>query len=136
MPEPGEKLELGRWIVGRELVDEYLNAVGDSSPIYANIGVAPPMALAARALGALITKLSLPPGTIHASQDLEFKRMVKLGEEVDCVATLSRPMRRGDWEFISAEFTLYGAGNEDVLSGRTAVLVPLKAVTPENPDAR
>ena len=125
LPAPGEKLNLGRWVVGQESMEEYLGVVEDGLSIYEELGVAPPMALAARALGALLKELALPPGTIHASQELESRRTAKLGEEVSCVASLSRPMRRGDWQFISAELTLYGADGEALLSGKSTVLVPL-----------
>ena len=128
LPKPGEKLDLGRWVVSKELVRDYLGAVEDALPIYNETEAAPPMALSAWALGALLNALSLPPGTIHASQELEFKGPVRLGQEVSCSARLSRPMRRGDWQFISAEFILCGEGSEVLLRGKSTVLVPREGV--------
>ena len=124
LPSPGEELHLGCWAVGEDSAAEYLRVVEDDSPIYAKLCAAPPMALAARAMGALLDKLSLPPGTIHAAQELECRRLVKLGEEVSCFATLSRPVQRGDWRFIAAEFTLKASAGETVLTGKSTVLVP------------
>ena len=124
LPAPGEELNLGWWVVGDEFVKEYLGVVGDSSSIYDEIDVVPPMALAARVLGALLKELSLPPGTIHGAQELDCKRMVQNGEEVSCVARPSRPMRRGDWQFLTFDFILYGTNNEPVLSGKSTVLIP------------
>ena len=124
LPAPGEELDLGRWVVGRESVEEYLSAVEDRLPIYADLGVAPPLSLAARVLGALLKQLGLPGGTIHATQELNCRRMVKQGEEVSCVARLSRPVSRGDWRFVSVDFTVYAAEGERVLGGKTTVLVP------------
>ena len=131
LPGPGEELDLGRWVVGDEFVNEYLGAVDDTSPIYGELGVAPSMALAARALGALLEALSLPAGTIHAAQELRSRRAVRLGEEVSCVATLSRAIRRGDWCFVSAEFTLYGSGGDAVLAGNSSILLPVVEVKGE-----
>ena len=125
LPAPGEELNLGRWAVRAEAVEEYLTAVEDDSLVYRELGVVPPMALAARALGALLEELSLPPGTIHASQEIDCRRMVNPDEEVSCVAALSRPMRRGDWQLVSADFTVHGAGGETVLVGKATVLVPV-----------
>ena len=131
LPTPGEELNLGSWVVGREFVEEYVRAVEDVSSIYRELGVAPTTALAARALGALLEQLSLPPGSIHAAQELECKRMVRLGEEVSCTARLSRPIHRGNWRFISADFTLCGVDGEALLSGKSTVLVPMDEVQGE-----
>ena len=119
-----EEFHLGRWALDEDFASEYLRVVEDGSPVYGELGVVPPMALAARAMGALVDALSLPPGTIHAAQELHCRRLVRLGEEVSCVATLSRPVRRGDWRFIVAEFSLRAASGETVLSGKSTVLVP------------
>ena len=126
LSETGKELDLGRWVVGREFVEDYLEAVEDSLSIYGQAGIVPPMALAARALGALLKELSLPPGTIHAGQELDCRREVILGESVSCNAKVSRPVRRGDWQFLSAEFTLYGSAHEALITGKSTVLIPLE----------
>ena len=114
--------------MGRESAEEYLGAVEDRLPIYADLGVVPPLSLAARVLGALLNRLGLPGGTIHATQELSCKRMVKQGEEVSCVARLSRPVSRGNWRFLSVDFTVYAAEREHVLGGKTTVLVPAEGL--------
>ena len=124
LPAPGEELDLGRWVADRDYTDDYLSSVRDSSTIYHELEVIPPMALAARAVGALLDKLSLPAGTIHASQELECKRMAKQGEEVSCVVVLSRPLQRGDWRFVSVDFTLKDAELDTVMTCKSTVLVP------------
>jgi acyl dehydratase len=131
LPEPGEELDLGRWVVGRDFVDDYLAAVEDTSPTYAELDAVPPMALAARALGALLKELALPPGTIHAAQELDFRRLVKAGQEVSCIASISKPMRRGEWQFVSAQFTLRSTGGEALMGGKSTVLVPVDQVADE-----
>ena len=136
MAATSQKVNLGRWAVGEDFVREYLSAVDDDARIYQELGAVPPMALAARALGALLNQLALPPGTIHAAQELDSKRMVKLGEEVSCIASLSRPGRRGAWEFISADFTLYGDAGETLLSGKSTVLVPVSQAEVQEQDGR
>ena len=124
----GREIDLGRWVMGHEFVEEYLSAVDDSSSIYGDLGVVPPTALAARALAELLKELSLPPGAIHAAQELKCGRMVRWGEEVYCVAKLSRPVRRGEWRFISADFTLYGEDGEALVRGKSTVLAPVNEV--------
>ena len=131
LPEPGEELDLGRWVVGRDFVDDYLAAVEDTSPTYAELDAVPAMALAARALGALLKELALPPGTIHAAQELDFRRLVKAGQEVSCIASISKPRRRGEWQFVSAQFTLRSTGGEALMGGKSTVLVPVDQVADE-----
>jgi acyl dehydratase len=124
LPPPGEDIYLGKWVVDRTYLEEYLSASEDNLPLYEEIGAAPPMALGARAVGSLVRELSLPPGTLHASQELDCHRMVRLGEEVSCTARLSRPVKRRGWLFVTASFTIYGADGELVLTGRSAVSLP------------
>ena len=129
LPEPGEELDLGRWVVGRDFVADYLGAVEDTSSTYEELDAVPPMALAARALGALLKELALPPGTIHAAQELDCRRLVRPGQEVSCTASISKPKRRGDWQFVSAQFTLRSTGGEALMDGKSTVLVPLDQVS-------
>ena len=125
MPTTGQEFSLGKWVIEKQFVDDYLRAAADGSSIYSDLRVAPPMALAARAIGALLIELSLPPGTMHASQEIDCKRMVNWGEEVTCVAKLSRAKDRGNWRFVSAEFTLSNTYGETLMSGKSTVLVPV-----------
>ena len=124
----GEQLDLGRLKVERAWVADYLNAVADDSSIYTEMNVAPPMALAAHVLGALIEKLPLPPGTIHATQELECMGIVTLDQEVSCTATLSRPLQRGEWRFVAAKFTVVSLDGVTLLEGKSTVMVPDSAV--------
>ena len=127
----GEELDLGGLKVDQHSISSYLGAVGDESSIYLELNAAPPMALAAHILSTLIDVLSLPPGTIHAAQEIECRRLVGFGQEVSCSATLSKPMRRGEWSIIAARFTAVSQDGEILLEGKTTVMVP----TPEAPVA-
>jgi hypothetical protein len=54
-----------------ERIAAYLSAVGDANVIYRERGLAPPLAVAAIALGALLEQIELPAGSLHASQEVE-----------------------------------------------------------------
>ena len=125
MVATGRELDLGTWVLGHEFVEAYLAAVESTSAIYRDTGAVPPMAVAARALGALIEVLELPPGTIHASQELECKGVLRQGEEVRCVARVSRPRVRGDWSLMTAEFGVSRPGGDPIVAGKSTVLVPV-----------
>lgn len=124
LPLAGDPVELGQWIVGAEFVAEYLGVVEDRTIIYRELDIVPPMSLAARAVGALVEKLALPPGTIHAAQELESRRLVMVGEQVTCRASVSKPRQRGGWAFVSADFTLSDTDGQAVLEGKSTVLIP------------
>ena len=79
-----------------EWVDAYIDAVGDAAIRDAGLGLVPPMAVAALSIRALIEASPLPPGTLHAGQELAFHRAVRIGEELTVAASIvaSRRARR------------------------------------------
>ncbi|MCH7605709.1 MAG: MaoC family dehydratase N-terminal domain-containing protein [Chloroflexi bacterium] len=117
------ELELGRWQVTEERVNQYLNAVGDHGQSYTQFGMAPPLALSAWALGSLLQRLSLPPGAIHSLQELETHRGLRLGEEIVATAQLNKPRRRGNMEFLTIGYTLKDQAGQPVQQGKSTVLV-------------
>ncbi len=120
-----QEVDLGRWTVTPEFVNDYLAAVEDGGGLYREKGLAPPMALAARTLGLLIEKLELPPGTVHTSQETRSQKAVALGQEVSGWAKTSRPFTKGQWQFLSVSFALRCDG-EEALTGKTTVMSPVE----------
>jgi 3-hydroxybutyryl-CoA dehydratase len=120
--EPVE-VSLGGWKVTESSVREYLRAAGDTLPAYFQHGLTPPLALAARALGALLQHLDLPPGAIHSLQETETLKPVHFGQDITGTARLDPVKRRGGMEFLTAGFTLKDEAGQDVLGGKTTVLV-------------
>ena len=119
----GTRLDLGSWRVTEASVEGYLRAVGDTLPLYFELGLTPPIALAASALGSLLQRLDLPPGAVHSFQEIEALGPVPFGVEITGTASLSPPRRRGDLEFITAGFSLEDRTGRQVLSGKSTVLV-------------
>ena len=118
-------IDLGCWPLTEEKVRQYLAAVGDPPDLYLQYGLAPPLALSAYALGALLDKLNLPPGTIHSTQEMEVAGPVAIGQEISGRAVLERPRRRGGWQFITVTYTLQDSGGATVQTGKTTVLSPI-----------
>jgi 3-hydroxybutyryl-CoA dehydratase len=128
-------LDLGSWRVTEGSVEEYLRAVGDTLPLYLELGLTPPIALAAGALGSLLQRLDLPPGAVHSLQEIEALGPVPFGVDITGTASLSPPRRRGDLEFITAGFSLSEGTGRQVLSGKSTVLVaPLRFPSSGGPD--
>jgi 3-hydroxybutyryl-CoA dehydratase len=119
----GAQLDLGSWRVTEASVEEYLRAVGDTLPLYFELGLAPPIALAAGALGALLQRLDLPPGAVHSFQEIEALGPIPFGADITGTASLRPPRRRGDLEFITAAFSLREGTGRRALSGKSTVLV-------------
>ncbi len=124
-PLTGAEIELGSWGLTGEAVRRYLEAVGDDLDLYLRQGLVPPLALSAYALGALLEKLALPPGTIHSIQEMDAVLPVSIGEDITGAAVVERPRRRGAWQFTTVTYTLKDKMGATVQTGRTTVLVPV-----------
>ncbi len=116
-------MELGAIRLGEEFVRDYLDAVGDRSPVYAGHGLVPPVALMARALGPALDCLDLPPGAIHSVQEIHTVKPVSFGQEVTGTVDLGPPRRRGGMEFITAAISLRDSQGEETTSGKSTVIV-------------
>ena len=127
MVRPGQSvlgdLDLGDWEVTEEYLNDYLAAVGDSNPGYVQHGLVPPVALAARTLGTLLEHLDLPPGAIHSLQEIVTLEPVPIRQKLTETASISPPRRRGGMEFITAAFNLKNDQGQEVLAGKSTVLV-------------
>ena len=102
-----------------------LEAVGDPLPHYMELGIVPPLAISALALGNVLKELALPGGAIHSTQEVITVRAVGLGEELVGRASLERPRQRGNLQFITANYWVQDAAGNEVQKGKTTVLVPV-----------
>ena len=116
-------VDLGVWHITRDRVSQYLDSVDDGSQEYFQHGLAPPLALCAYTLAALLEKLNLPPGAIHSLQEMETIRPLPIGEKVRATARVERPRRRGNLEFITISYRLENSQGLPVQAGKTTVLV-------------
>lgn len=100
------------------LVSKYLEAVDGSST-----GFVPPLAMTACALAALAKSLRPPLGAmvIHASQEMEFFKLVPIGSVVECHARVAKRINRGKMCMILLELDVFEQGKEKVQSGRTTI---------------
>ena len=86
---PPTSYELTEAVIGK-----YLEAV-DEETDFLTSGIVPPLAIAACAMTALSQSFTVPPGSIHASQEFEFLRAVPIGTKITCAGKILSKLDRG-----------------------------------------
>ena len=107
-----------------EWVDAYLASVEDEAIGALDGGFVPPMAVAALAIRALLEHASMPPGTLHAGQELAFPAPVRLGEALTVAARIASRGERAGWALMGVELHV-ARGGEAVMTGRATISFPL-----------
>jgi len=119
----GYQFDTVTFTVDAQRVRAYLAATGDQVALYQQQNIAPPLAVAAFALGALLEEVTLPEGTLHISENLSFHKPVPLDAAVDCIARLAqRSVRAG--MVVSVLETEIMFGGELALTARATVMSP------------
>jgi len=107
------------------VVAKYLEAVGRPSGQDApTLEFVPPMAIAAYTMLVMSQSLSLPPGSIHASQELEFLKLVPIGTTIDCRGRVAQKVNRGNLHLLVIELDAVSQEQEKVLTGQATIVVP------------
>jgi acyl dehydratase len=106
------------------IVSLYLEAVKESNDLYRTEELVPPMAVTAFAMSALSQAVSMPPGTIHVSQELDFVNLVRTGDTITCHSKVSRKVDRGGLHLMNIDITVFNQNEEKVLTGRVGFVLP------------
>lgn len=109
--------------LSESVITKYLEAVGESADFLA-LGIVPPLAIAACAMTALSQSFTVPPGSIHASQELEFLKPVPIGSRVGCGGRIAQKLVRGSLNLVILEIRVLDEGGELVLSGKATIAAP------------
>ena len=120
----GQELDEVHFNLDASLVRDYLSAVDDNSDLYRDTDLVPLTALAALGVRTLLGELALPPGTVHAAQELTTHRIATCGQRLSCRARVAQSSRRGEGLFLVLEFTLADERSQIILEGRTTLIVP------------
>ena len=115
----GHEFSPVRYCLDAETVAAYVEAVGVNPRSHV-----PPLAVAARGIASLGELISLPAGTIHASQEFEFYRLVPVGAHVVCVATVTRKLVRGAMRMLTLEMNISDESGAPVQKGRSTIVLP------------
>ena len=122
--EAGYEFAPACYSLAPETVAEYLDITGDSSGLYRQEKALPPMAVAARALAALISGVSFPAGSIHVSQQFQFLEKAGAEDSFTSHARISRKQERGNMRIMTIDITVTKQSGEEVLTGKTSFILP------------
>jgi hypothetical protein len=120
----GHEFEHVTFAVTRDEIARYLDAVGDTNAVYLERGLAPPLAVAARALGALLQSIELPGGSLHTGQEVEARAGISLDAVLTLSGSIAQRSERAGMVISIIEFDLTPEGAPaPALSGRSTVMV-------------
>ncbi len=122
--EVGYELHPTSYKLDSSMVSTYLKAVGETTRLYRDTELVPPMAIAAYAMAALSQAISLPPGTIHVNQELEFMDTVSVRDTITCQARVSRKQSRGRLHLMTVELDVFNQNRKKVLAGKVGFVLP------------
>ncbi len=115
---PPTSYELTEKIIGK-----YIEAVGEETD-FLTLGIVPPLAIAACAMTALSQSFTIPPGSIHASQDLEFLEVVPIGTSISCSGKIAQKLERGSLNLVILEINVMNQVGEKVMTGKATIAAP------------
>ena len=124
---PGQKVSEQCYVLDDSLVSSYVDAVKDETRLSSSEDgrpLAPPMAVAALSLRGVVQDLAIPGGTLHAGQEIEFRRSVHVGAKLECSATLTQNSVRGGWRFMVVELEVEDGAGRSVMTGKSTIMIP------------
>lgn len=118
---PGYEFPPATYELSASFVSKYLKAVDSAGD-----GFVPPLAITACAIAAMAGSFSMPSGTIaiHASQELEFFKLVPIGVTIECHTRVAQKITRGKMSMLILELEVFDKGKEKVQSGRATIALP------------
>ena len=122
--EAGHEFPATSYQLNHSIVTTYLEAVGDTSSLYQNTDLVPPMAIAAQAMAALSKNINLPPGVVHVSQEFAFSNTVTVNDKLVSYARVSRKQHRGKFHLLTVDLSVFDQRKKAVLTGKTSFILP------------
>ena len=118
---PGYEFPPASYELTSVLISKYVKAVDSSG-----VEFVPPLAIGAYAISAMAGSLSFPPGTIHASQEFEFFKLVPIGAVINCKAKVVRKLARTMMRMLVLELDVFDQNRERVQSGKATIVLPVQ----------
>jgi hypothetical protein len=118
---PGYEFPPTSYELSPSLVSKYVKAVDSRGD-----GFVPPLAITACAIATMAGSIGLPAGTvaIHASQDLEFFKLVPIGTTAECRIKVAQKIARGKMGMLILELEIFDQAKDKVQSGKATIALP------------
>jgi acyl dehydratase len=120
----GDELPAASFCLDSRMVKAYLEATKDNHPIYEEQQIVPPLAILARCMAVISSGLTLPPGTIHVSQELNLLATVNINEVLTSYASVKRKIERGKFRLLNIGIRVLNEKGISVLTGECSFMLP------------
>lgn len=104
----------------------YIRVVEEDSRLYNDSNLVPPLAVAAFAMKVLAENMGLSEGSVHVTQELEFKETVSAGDNLISRSRVSRKQVRGGFHLLNIDLSVFNQNQKQVLAGRMGFILPQK----------
>ena len=118
---PGYEFPPVSYELNSSVISKYLEATDEQDSL--TMEFVPPLAIAAYNIAAMSGLLSLPAGVIHASQDLEFLKLVPIGTKIEYHSRVAQKLDRGKMHLLAIEFNVFDQDKEKVLAGKATLVL-------------
>ena len=125
--EPGQQVSAHRHTLDSEMLSDYAEAVQDRSARASDASgreLVPAMAVAALSIRGVVQDLRIPGGTLHVGQEFEFRSAARVGDALDCEATLAQNSLRGGWRFLVVDCRVAAEDGSEVMTGKSTIMIP------------
>jgi hypothetical protein len=122
--ETGFEFPASSYKLDSTMIATYLKAVDETSGLYQDTGLVPPMAIAAHAMASLSEGICLPPGTIHVSQEFEFLDTASIDDTFTSYARVGKKQSRGKFHLLVVDLSVTNQDLKAVLAGKTSFILP------------
>jgi len=124
---PGQKISVQNYVLDYDIIQRYVDAVGGHHPSSDDTGhlnLVPPMAIASLWLRSVIKELEIPGGTLHVGQELEFTRAARIGDRIECTATILQNTVRKDIRFMVIQLKVTNDACQPIMLGKGTLTLP------------
>ena len=115
---------IGKWTLKEQFARDYRALVFSAPAARIFPKIYPASAIVAEILALAILVYDLPSGTVHLAQEIETKMALTVGEQIEVWGKTTRSLTRGEWQYQSIEFKVVNNKGEDMIAGKTTVMVP------------
>lgn len=112
-----------RFVIAEDWYESYAEAVGEDTELCHRTGLVSPMSVLALAMAEMSKNASLPEGSIHVSQTIEFHQALHLRDMVTATATVTQKIQSRRVNLLTVSLRLYNQKNEQVACAETEFIL-------------